>query len=504
MRSERCVLVGIDLGTSAVKVIATTSDGASVASASATYPLETPRPQWVEQDANIVYRATMRVLRDVLAEVALRGDEVQAIGFSCAMHGLLPVDAQGEPLGPLVTWMDRRSAAIADRWHADGTAARLYAQTGAPVHPMLPSCKVRWFAEHDPHVSARAAKFVSIKELIVYRWTGEWLVDWGMASGTGLFDFRTHDWSSHALEVAGIGADKLSRPVAPRSVVRGLRAGVASGLGISAATAIVPASSDGALANLGVGAIEPGELALTLGTSGAIRTVVDRPVLDERARTFCYAFDDDGFVVGGPTSSAGAVLAAIHGLFLSELEPDARFAAALACAERAERGAKGLIVLPFLSGERAPYWMSELRGGMFGLDLSHTRNDVLRAAFESVVFALFAVWNVMREQLTQASRIRLSGGLTHAPFVRQLVADVFGCVSIRENQEEASAYGAALMAGLAIGALADRRAARATLRTLDEHVPDATATDAYARIFARYESAVAANLPLFTAASAQE
>jgi gluconokinase len=124
------VLVGIDLGTSAVKILACTAGGANVASAGAAYALHTPRPEWVEQDANEVYRTTMKALHGVLADVRLRGDDVLAIGFSVAMHGMLPVDVNGEPLGPLLTWMDRRSASIAERWRADGTAERLYAEDG--------------------------------------------------------------------------------------------------------------------------------------------------------------------------------------------------------------------------------------------------------------------------------------------------------------------------------------------------------------------------------------
>ena len=219
MGSEHATLVGVDLGTSAVKIIACTPDGKVVATASASYPLETPQPGYVEQDAEEVYRATMKALHDVLAQVRGRGDEVAALGFSSAMHGVLPVDAHGDPLGPLVTWMDRRAAEIAERWHADGTASELYAIWGAPVHPMLPSCKLRWFSEHDPASVRRAAKLVSLKELFVFRWTGEWLVDWGIASATGLFDLRARDWIDRALELARVGREKLSATV-PTSTLR--------------------------------------------------------------------------------------------------------------------------------------------------------------------------------------------------------------------------------------------------------------------------------------------
>ncbi|HTV72361.1 MAG TPA: gluconokinase, partial [Candidatus Acidoferrales bacterium] len=408
---EAGVLVGIDLGTSAVKVLACTPTGKAVASAAASHPLQTPHPDWVEQDADAVYRAAMKALRDVLDEVRLRGDEVRAISFSCAMHGVLPVDARGEPLGPLITWMDRRSASVAQRWSEDGTGAELYALTGAPMHPMLPSCKLRWLAQNDAHLFTSAAKFISVKELFIFRWTGEWLVDWGLASATGLFDLRRRLWSERALEAAGVDASRLSEPVPPSTVRRSLRSPVASALGIGTDCTVVLGSSDGALANLGVGAVGDGEVAVTLGTSGAIRVVVDEVKLDAHGRTFCYCFDDRRYISGGPTSSAGAVLNALHALFLPEVDSQQRFERAVALAQPVAAGANGVTILPFLSGERAPYWLAELRGAIVGLDLSHTRAEILRAGFESVVLALLSVYEVMA---MQPHRIRLSGGLTHA------------------------------------------------------------------------------------------
>jgi len=495
--AERQVLIGIDLGTSAAKILACTPSGAHVALESESYPLEMPRPQWVEQDANEVYRVAMHALHGVLADVWLRGYEVLAIGFSCAMHGLLFVDEHGEPLGPVVTWMDRRSAEVADRWRADGTAARLYAKTGAPVHAMLPSCKLRWFAQTAPDQLARAARIVSLKELFVFRWTGEWLIDWGMASGTGFYDPVARAWDPGALAAAGVGTEKLSALAAPSTTLRELRPAVAAALGIDAKTPVVLASSDGALANLGVGAVGPGDLALTLGTSGAIRTVVTTPTFDPHGRTFCYAYDDVKFIAGGPTSSAGAALAALNALFLDDVPGPDRFARAVALAEKAAPGANGLTVLPFLGGERAPYWNSELRGAIVGLDLSHSRGDVLRAAFEAVVFALASVHDALRERTGDPRRIRLSGGLTHAPFVRQLVADVFGCEAVLADQAEASAFGAAMMAGIAVGAIAGDTAVAALLHPAHVHEPDPAAAARYAEVYARYRDVVAANLPLF-------
>ncbi len=496
MADASAVVVGIDLGTSAVKVLATTTGGREIASGSEFYGLETPHPDFVEQDADLVYRATMHVLERVLADVRLRGSEVAAIGISSAMHGVLCVDENGEPLSHVITWMDRRAHAIADRWRADGNGSALYARTGAPMHPMLPVTKLRWLADGDPDLFARSRRFVGLKELVIFRWTGEWLVDHGIASATGMLDLRTRDWDPLALQLARVDANRLSKPAPPSTALRTFRPAIARQLGIGDGTAVVLASSDGPLANIGVGTAPHEEVALTLGTSGAVRILAGEPMLDAQGRTFCYCADDTRFVVGGPTSAAGASLDWIFALLLDETPKDERFARAVQIASHVAPGANGLVVLPFFGGERAPYWNSALRGAFDGLDLAHDRRTILRAAFESVVFGVYAVYDVMRGLAPNARRLLLTGGLTKAPLVRQLLADVFNLPAVQPREQEASAFGAALLAAQAIGLVGDAiEAARAA--GYDEPTnPDAAASPAYEAAFAKYRRYVDAHLAL--------
>ncbi len=490
------VVVGIDLGTSAVKVLAVTIDGREITSGSEFYALITPQPEFVEQDADAIYRATMRVLQRVLADVRLRGSEVAAIGFSSAMHGLLAVDANGEPLSHVICWLDRRSAAIADGWRADGTGSELYARTGAPMHSMLPLTKLRWLQQNDRAVFDRAQRFIGLKELFIFRWTGEWLVDWGIAAATGLFSVRRPQWDDRALQAAGIDPARLSTPAAPTTALRGFRASVARELHLAADTAVVLASSDGALANIGIGASLAGDLALTLGTSGAVRVLVDAPAVDAAGRTFCYYADDTRYIVGGPTSSAGASLDWIFALLLADVAKDERFGRAAAFAETVAPGAGGLIVLPFFSGERAPYWRSSLRGSFDGMDLSHDRSTIVRAGFEGVVFGMNAVYEGVRATVGDAGRLLLSGGLTKAPLVRHLLADVFDLPAVQPHQQEASAFGAALLAAQAIGAIADATQTARAAGYDEPTMPDPLVRDTYRDAYARYTRFVTAHLEL--------
>ncbi|HEX3551405.1 MAG TPA: gluconokinase [Candidatus Elarobacter sp.] len=490
------VVVGVDLGTSAVKVLAVTVAGREIASGSEFYGLVTPQADFVEQDADVVYRATMHVLARVLADVRMRGSEVAAIGFSSAMHGVLCVDDAGEPASHVITWMDRRAHAVADKWRGDGTALELYQSTGAPMHPMLPIAKLHWLAEYQPELFASAARFVGLKELVVFRWTGEWLVDHGIASATGMLDLRTRAWHPRALQLAGVEPNRLSRVAPGSTTLREFRPAIARELGLSASTAVVLASSDGALANIGVGAGEHGDLALTLGTSGAVRVLAGTPTLDARARTFCYCADDRRYVVGGPTSAAGASLDWIFALLLDELPKEERFARAAELAATIAPGADGLVVLPFFAGERAPYWNSALRGTFDGLDLAHDRRTILRAAFESVVFGVYAVYAVMRELTRDADRLLLSGGLTKAPLVRHLLADVFGLPAVQPHEQEASAFGAALLAAEAVGLVNDAVAAARAAGYDAPTEPNSALAATYRTAFDNYRRYVDVHLPL--------
>jgi gluconokinase len=412
------------------------------------------------------------------------------------MHGVLCVDEGGEPLSHVITWLDRRAHAIADQWRADGNGSALYARTGAPMHPMLPITKLRWLFDNDPRLFARARRFVSLKELVVFRWTGEWLVDHGIASATGMLDLRTRDWDPLALQLARIDAGRLSALALPSTALRAFRPAIARQLGIGGETAVVLASADGPLANIGVGANGRGDVALTLGTSGAVRILTTEPILDAHGRTFCYCADDTRYVAGGPTSAAGASLDWVFSLLLDEVPKPKRFDRAVKLAAEVAPGADGLVVLPFFGGERAPYWNSALRGAFDGLDLAHDRRTILRAAFESVVFGVYSVYDVVRELSGDADRLLLSGGLTKAPLIRHLLADVFGLPAVQPREQEASAFGAALLAAQAVGVVGDASAAARAAGYDAPTEPNPALAGVYRTAYEKYRRYVGAHLPL--------
>jgi gluconokinase len=485
------VAIGLDLGTSRVKALAFTLDGREVASTAEEYPLSTPAPTHVEQDANEIYSAAMRALRQILAAGAVKDADVAAIGVSSAMHGLVAVDRDGEPLGPFIPWLDGRAADIAERWRADGTAHALFMRTGAPMHPMLPVCKLRWLADHDPGLFRRAALFVSMKELLVYRWVGEWLVDYGIASATGMFDLYTKQWHAGALDAARVTPERLARPASPLTTRTGVRPSVSTALHLKTDVPLVLCSSDGALANLGLGALRPTDLAMTFGTSGAVRSTVREPVIDDHGRMFCYVLDDERYIVGGPTSSAGASMQWVIELLYPEVPRENRFEHAMASMDREGAGAVGLLCLPFFAGERAPHWDARLRGAFVGLDLSHRREALVRAAAEGAAFALYAVERVLEEKVGTPHRMLLSGGLVQSPVIRRLVADVFGIESWLTDKPEASGFVAAMMAAKAVGGIGTLDDVASLVTAVEKIAPTSALRAHYQEKYARYEALTA-------------
>lgn len=482
------VFLGLDLGTSGAKAAAYRSDGTVVAEAVVEVAVDAPAPDRSEQDPDVLLDALTGAVARVTHAVRRHGSRIAAIGCSGAMHSLLAVDAAGRPLTPAVIWADNRATRQVGQVRAAYRAAGLAARTGTPLHPMSPLVKLRWFAEEEPALAARAARWVSVKEYLVERLCGEWVVDHSVAAASGLFDLAARDWNPAALALARVDRGQLSAPVPTTTVLRGLDPGWAGRWGVDPATPFVIGASDGCLANLGAGAVDPGVAALTIGTSGAVRSVVDRPGGDPEGRLFCYPLTEDRWVVGGPVNNGGIVLRWARDSLLAALADAARddgvapYQRFDELAARVRPGAEGLLVLPYLAGERAPLWDPSLRGVVFGLQRHHGPEHLLRALLEGVAFALAGVVQAMADLGHDPVRIRASGGFTASALWQQVVADVLDRDLDVPRSAEGSVFGAALLAMQALGegdALALARKAAVVERTFR---PDPAAAAVYRRL----------------------
>jgi gluconokinase len=441
------VVLGVDIGTTSAKAVAFDAHGRAWGAGEVGYPLLEPEHGWAVQDPSEVVEATLRATQGAVKATLQRGGELAGIAFSGAMHSLVALDDGGRPLTPLVTWADTRATAQAERLRREHP--RLHARTGTPPHPMAPLPKLMWFREREPDTFAAAQRWCGIKELVVERLTGAWAVDHSVASGTGLLNLERLDWEPEALAVAGLDPDRLS-PLVTVSHVLALTGAAARRLEVDPATPVVVGAGDGPLANVGVGAVRPGVAACSIGTSGALRLVVERPAVDPHGHLFCYALTPGRWVVGGATNSGGVVLQWAGEALAPDLGPHPT-RELLRLAAKAPAGSDGLVMLPYLLGERAPHWSSLPRGAYVGLTRAHRREHLVRAAVEGVCQQLALVLASMGEAGNEVREIRATGGFAHSAFWRQMLASVLQTAIGFPADHEGSALGAALVGMEALG-----------------------------------------------------
>jgi gluconokinase len=487
---EMDVVIGIDTGTTATKVVAAGLDGELQGHASVYYPLEVPGPGRAELDAARLGAAAVEGLIEVAGRCRERGDRVLAVSLSAFLHGLVPMDAAGRPLGPLITWADGRAAAQAEELAAAGLAKTLQARTGTPVHPMAPLPKLAWWKATDPDTLRDTPRWGGVKELVLAAVAdAPYVLDLSVASGTGLYDIHAGHWDPEALEIAGVRAGQLATVVPTTERVR-LRTDVAAACGLPADTPLIVGAADGPLANLGVGAVPAGVAAVSLGTSGALRTVVNAPTADALGRLFCYALTEDRWVIGGAVNNAGSVVRWAGESFASGFarpaaegeDADERDAALLAEAQSAPPGSDGLLCLPYLLGERAPWWRSGMRGAYVGLRREHGRPHLVRAAVEGVCQQLALVRDSFATEGYPVTEVRATGGAVASELWVGILAAALDLPVAIADTPEGTALGACLLGLHALGELPDLDAAAALVDIAAPTVPDPDNAALYRRL----------------------
>ena len=482
------VVIGIDTGTTATKGIAAGLDGELRAHASVHYPLSVPGPGRAELDPDRLRDAAVAALADVAKQCRDRGDRVIAVGLSAFLHALVPMDVAGRPLGPLVTWADGRAAAQVER--LAGTAKKLQARTGTPVHPMSPLAKLAWWRDTDPERLRDVPRWGGVKELML---TGlaeaPYLVDLSLASGTGLYDIHAGHWDPEALEIAGVREDQLAR-VVPTTERLHLKEEVAAAAQLPPDTPLIIGAADGPLANLGVGATPAGVAAVSLGTSGALRMVVNAPTADAAGRLFCYALTEDRWVIGGAVNNAGSVVRWAGQSFAGGFarpaaqgeDADKRDAALLVEAATAAPGSDGLLCLPYLLGERAPWWRPGMRGAYVGLRREHGRPHLIRAAVEGVCQQLALVRDSFTAENFEVTEVRATGGSVASDLWVGVLAAALNLPVAIADTPEGTAMGACLLALHALGELPDLDRAAALIDIGEPTVPDPENAELYGRM----------------------
>lgn len=476
--------LGLDTSTTATKAVLIDDAGRFVGEASTPHaPPTSPVPFGSEQDPADWWRATQASIRDVLEETGVTGDDVAGIGLTGQMHGLVMLDDDGDVLRPALLWNDGRAYAECDAIRQSvGGLDRLVELTGNDAFAGFTAPKLLWVRTHEPKTFAQTARILLPKDYVRFCLTGEYAMDRAGGGGTLLLDLKSRDWSGALLDALDLDPSLLPPTFEGTAVTGTVSAEAAAATGLKAGTPVVGGGGDQAAQGVGVGAVEPGTWAVTVGTSGVVFASASQPRVAPggRAHAFPHA-------VPGQWHVMGVMLAAGDSLawHRDTVAPGVSFDALTAEAADVPPGADGVAFLPYLSGERTPHADVHARGGFLGLRRPHGRGHLTRAVLEGVAFGLRDNFELLTEAGVPApERVRLSGGAAKSPLWSQILADVLGVSLEVPAVGEAAALGAALLAGVGAGAWDSAEAATsAAVRITKTTEPrDASAYDgAYAR-----------------------
>jgi len=450
---KKTFFLGIDVSTTGSKALLIDDNGQVIGTASTPHTLSTPKPLWSEQEPGEWWQASMNSIRSVLVQCEVNGDEIVAIGLTGQMHGLVLLDENGNVLRPAILWNDQRTQVQCDEIHARIGREKFIQITGNVALTGFTAPKVLWVAQNEPGVYAKARHILLPKDYIRYRLTGEYAMDKADGSGTVLFDIRKRNWSVEVLEALDIDPAWMPPTYEGPETTGVITAEAARLTGLKVGIPVVAGGGDQAAQAVGVGAVEPGIIGLTVGTSGVVFAATPSALVEPEGRlhAFCHAVPGMWHFMGVMLSAAGSLQ-----WYRDTLAPGMSFDELLHEAETVPAGCEGLQFLPYLSGERTPYPDPLARGAFVGLTLRHSRGYLTRAVLEGVAFGLKDSFTLIQKAgLAEIKELRASGGGTKGALWREILASVLTCDLQTVACPEGAAYGAALLAGVGASAWHD-------------------------------------------------
>ena len=491
--TDRDLLLGIDVGTGGCKALLVDSRGEVIAHATTEYPLSTPKPLWCEQDPEQWWSATSASIKKVLATANVEPGRVAGVGLTGQMHGLVLLDGHGEVLRPAILWNDQRCAEQCDEIHAMIGRETMIARTGKPVLTGFTAPKILWVRTHEPEVFRAAASMLLPKDFVRYRLTGMFQSDVTDASGTSLFDVGERRWSDEILETLRIPRAWLPEVTESPVPTGAVSAAGALITGLVEGTPVVAGAGDQAAEAVGCGVVDDGSVSITIGTSGVVFAATRAFTPDPAGRLHAYCHATAGlWHVMGVMLSAGGSLRWYRDMLGSD-----SYDTLIEAAAGVEPGCEGLLFLPYLSGERTPHADPHARGAFVGLTLRHGRSHLTRAVLEGITFGLKDSLELAGALGVAVTRVRVSGGGARSAMWRQLMADILNVEVATVNVTRGAAFGAALLAGVGVGAwpgVVD--AARSVVRETDLLRPGADRS-VYDECYRRYRALYPALAPTF-------
>lgn len=507
-------LLGIDNGTTVTKAALFDLEGREVAVGSREVAVRHPEAGWAEQSMAEIWEATVAAVRQCLAKAQIHPKAIQGISLSGHGGGVWLIDAQGRPLHDAIIWLDGRAKPYLDRWEAEGKLDELYDECGWRLFPGIGACTIfPWLMDHRPELLEQAAYNLWSKDWVKFRLTGELNTDQTMASIAHM-NYATGSYSQRVLELTGIENYRhLFPPIVPSWEIAGrVTAEAATQTGLAEGTPVASGAWDGASSTLGAGAIAAGEAATVIGTAGIHAIVSAAPQKDpERVYSLMYHTVPDHWLKNSLTMlAAGNFNWFLETFCLAEKEAAAERGVSVYEVVDEEVasvpvGAGGVLYLPFLQGERAPFVKPEARGVFFGLGDWHGRPHLLRAIFEGVALSTRDNYQAMQARPEPGRRegqpletTYLTGGGSRSPVWCQILADCTGNIMRVPEGVELGARGAAINAGVAAGIFRDHAEAVARMVRIErEYTPDPQRAERYAQLYELYRELIQASWNLW-------
>ncbi len=447
-------IITIELGTNAVRVYAFDLNGNILGSLKGYCPTFHSEPDYSEQDPDQIFITMLYVLKNLLNDlVHPKNYKVRSICFSASMHSVLAVDRKGNPMGNAITWADNRANKEAAALKSSSLGKKIYKTTGTPLHPMSPLTKIAWIKNNEKEKFKQVSKFLSLKGYILQQLTGEYMIDYSIASATGLLNIHKIEWEPEALNFAGITPAMLPELVPIFTSAGKLNKVYETSLGLPVDTKILVGSSDGCMATLGDGINGEGMANITVEDSGAVRVMGNKVLQDESQRFFNYLLTENRYVSGGPTNNGGIIFEWFtrqFGDFKNPFDIEDNMLKLINEASDISAGSDGLIFLPYLLGERAPIWNANARGVYFGINIKHTKAHFLRAVIEGILYEIYSIGKLLQEHRAFNS-LSINGSFGTLPFFAQMVADIYNKpVRLRQNYHSVS-YGSYLISATEMG-----------------------------------------------------
>ena len=474
MSGKKTCIITIEIGTNAVRVVAFDLAGNTIASMKGTYPTFHSQPDYSEQDPEQIFITMLYVLKNLLNEhIHPHKIKVASICFSASMHSVLAIDKSGIPLGNAVIWADNRAKKETQKLINSPVSKIIYTATGTPMHPMSPLTKIAWFKNNDKERFKQASKFIQLKTYIIQQLTGEYLIDYSLASATGLLNIHKVKWEPEALLYAGINPGMLAELVPIFASAGKLKKAYQNSLGINGDTKIIVGSSDGCLATLGSGVWDGRKATITIEDSGAVRVIGKKVLNDKKQRFFNYLLTEDYYVSGRPTNSGGVIFewfAKQFGDFKNPYDIEHTMDELIAVATKVGAGSDGLIFLPYLLGERAPIWDANARGVYFGINIKHERQHFIRAVIEGILYEIYSIGKILEEH-RKISSLSINGSFATIPLCAQIIADIFNKpVSISQHNYSVG-IGAYLLSAIDMGIYSNLDQAAKSITLTEQYFP---------------------------------